>query len=767
MGNSSSSNGYPGNRRSSQSIVPGSSSRNTHGGTNRVLAGNTMPPNMPPTLPSDNHNRAGSAPLRQPAPLAPPLRGTRPNSSTGAAMTASSSANNRGGSTGSSMPSVRATSSSRPGAYSVSSGQGRGQVFRVMVPNNVQPGQEFQVYAGTRLVRVVCPPNIRGGQPLQLTVPAEPTVTPTQGIPPLAPTNVNNEAPVDMPEYLRRDIGDPDLQPSQGSGGGVGGDSDNRNNGGGYLVTIPPNVREGEQFPFVLNGRQLLITCPPGMTPGSRVRIHPPQETPEPAPRLPQTRPDMQLFEVIVPRGVRGGQPFALMAGQQRVLVTCPINAVPGQKIRFHLPTILTLPPKGVESIRLSYDKDGWARTIRVSDMKFQWTRFDQQGDVDQQTRFCAKTSAYVRRLDLKPGIDPRMISGSLTLVPASEAVVDSAIRGPQGRELVTYSDIASAQVKSFSEKSKWFNETCRKLRVEWDEGHMRINVRRDYLLSDSMMSVMTLSRRDLRKTWKFEFIGEEGIDAGGLAREWFQLVTEEIFNPGNGLWQQSAVNQMCMDINPASFLSHPEDHLVYFRFLGRVLAKALFDQQLVSGHMIRHLYKHLLGWPITFEDLEMVDDALYNSLKDVMRNADSVEGMCFAFTITENFMGEIKDVDLVKNGKNIDVTPDNLPEFIECRLKYAMLGRVKPQLTELLLGFFDVMEEPLLTIFDFQELELLMCGLPEIDTKDWQENTDYTGEFATLGNRHPVCRWFWEVVEGYDQEYRARLLQFVTGKHS
>ena len=44
------------------------------------------------------------------------------------------------------------------------------------------------------------------------------------------------------------------------------------------------------------------------------------------------------------------------------------------------------------------------------------------------------------------------------------------------------------------------------------------------------------------------------------------------------------------------------------------------------------------------------------------------------------------------------------------------MMDRIKPQLNELLLGFFDVIPEPLLTVFDFQELELLMCGLPEID---------------------------------------------------
>jgi len=499
-----------------------------------------------------------------------------------------------------------------------------------------------------------------------------------------------------------------------------------------------------------------LVIDPPIVPVGERVR-----RTPTPPP--PQE--NMQMFEVVVPRGVRGGQPFALLAGQQRVLVTCPPHAGAGQKIRFRLPILLAKPPQGLESVRLSYDKDGWARNIRVSDMKFQWMRFDKRGDISQHTRFCAKTSAFVKKLDVRPGLDVRMRTGSISLVPASEAVVDSFVRGgPQGRELVSYGEIASAQVKNFSEKAEWLKSTCKKLSVEWDEGHMRLNIRRDYLLSDSMASVMSLSRKDLRKMWKFEFIDEAGIDAGGLTREWFQLVTEEIFNPDTGLWQQSSVNQMCMDINPASSLSHPDNHLVYFRFLGRVLGKALFEQQLISGHMIRHLYKHLLGWPVTFEDLELVDQSIYKSLKDIMQDADNVEHLCLNFTVSENFLGEIKDVPLVKNGENIDVTASNLPEYIECRLKYQMLGRVKPQLTELLLGFFDVIDEPLLTVFDFQELELLMCGLPEIDVEDWQENTEYTGEFTTLGGKHPVCKWFWEVVEEYDQEYRARLLQFATG---
>jgi hypothetical protein len=68
--------------------------------------------------------------------------------------------------------------------------------------------------------------------------------------------------------------------------------------------------------------------------------------------------------------------------------------------------------------------------------------------------------------------------------------------------------------------------------------------------LGDSVDAVMSLSRKDLRKLWHFEFIGEAGR---GLRREWFQLVTQKIFDPDMGLWQSSQVNQMCMQINPAS----------------------------------------------------------------------------------------------------------------------------------------------------------------------------------------------------------------------
>ena len=194
-------------------------------------------------------------------------------------------------------------------------------------------------------------------------------------------------------------------------------------------------------------------------------------------------------------------------------------------------------------------------------------------------------------------------------------------------------------------------------------------------------------------------------------------------------------------------------------------MGKALFDRQLVAGHMIPTLYKHICGWPCQFADLEQVDQEIYDNLKKLLdMDPSEVEYLCLDFTVTEKTMGATQAVDLVPGGADIDVTGDSLPEYMEAILRYKMMDRVKPQLCELLLGFYDVIPMPLLTIFDSQELELLMCGVPEIDIHDWRDNTEYSGTFRRSGPNNDVVHWFWEVVEEMNQEMRARLLQFVTG---
>lgn len=218
---------------------------------------------------------------------------------------------------------------------------------------------------------------------------------------------------------------------------------------------------------------------------------------------------------------------------------------------------------------------------------------------------------------------------------------------------------------------------------------------------------------------------------------------------------------------------------------MGRVIGKALFDKNLVSSHMVHYIYKHILGWPITLNDLESIDSVSYKHLKGLQSMVqDGVDILSFGldFTKTEFCMGAKISVDLIPNGSHVYLHNDNLAQYLEACLKYRMMEYDKPQLCELLLGFYDVIPEPLLTVFDFQELELFMCGLPEINIDDWKSNTIYTGDYEFVQNndndddtdqqrkQQPFvlpdsCMWFWDIVEHeFDQEMKARLLQFVTG---
>ena len=309
-----------------------------------------------------------------------------------------------------------------------------------------------------------------------------------------------------------------------------------------FAVRIPQNCNPGDQFHVLLRDRLVIVTCPPGRRPGDTLTVtvpktitnpdsqqqerlpSPPPEPPPPP--LPKNK-DTQLFEVLVPRGVQPGNPFPLIAGGQRILVSCPLNARPGDRIRFNVPKAILQPTfsSGLEKIRLQYNKDGWARNVRLTDMKFQWVRLDEKGEVDLNKRFDIDRSAYVRKLQIRHSSQDGLRTGVLSVVPAADAVVDSCIKGPDGHDVITYTDIAAAQVLPFEGKVKWFQDTCERFfKVEWEAGHMQINVRRHSLTVDSLNAIMTMKRRDLRKYWKFCFLGEIGLDAGGLTREWFKL---------------------------------------------------------------------------------------------------------------------------------------------------------------------------------------------------------------------------------------------------
>jgi E3 ubiquitin-protein ligase NEDD4 len=287
----------------------------------------------------------------------------------------------------------------------------------------------------------------------------------------------------------------------------------------------------------------------------------------------------------------------------------------------------------------------------------------------------------------------------------------------------------------------------------------LEIKVRRSHLLEDSYRTISQVNRPELLRTklW-IEFDGEPGLDYGGLTREWFFYLSKEMFNPYYGLFEYSAMDNYTLQINPFSGLCN-EDHLSYFKFIGRVAGMAVFHGKLLDAFFIRPFYKMMLGKPIELEDMESVDSEYHKSLLWIREN-DPTE-LDLTFCVDEDTFGHTSQRELKPNGASIPVTNDSKIEYMRLVIEWRFVSRIHEQMTAFLEGFNEVIPISILKIFDENELELLMCGIQNIDVKDWKSNTVYKGDYHA---NHIVLQWFWRMVLSLNNEMRARLLQFVTG---
>ncbi|KAG2133811.1 uncharacterized protein EDB93DRAFT_1173568 [Suillus bovinus] len=288
-------------------------------------------------------------------------------------------------------------------------------------------------------------------------------------------------------------------------------------------------------------------------------------------------------------------------------------------------------------------------------------------------------------------------------------------------------------------------------------EGKCELKLRRSRVLDDSFAAVMRMSGNELKRRLVIKFEGEDGLDYGGVSREWFFLVSHEIFNPSYGLFQYSVHNNYTLQMNWMSGIN-PE-HLMYFKFIGRCLGLAIFHRRFLDAYFVPSFYKIILGKKSTLADLEGIDADLHRSLVWMLEN-DITDVLDETFTSTEDRFGEIVEVELKPGGARIPVTEDNKKEYVEAVVEYRTKTRVWEQSQAFMHGLQEIIPRDLIELFDEQELELLIGGISEIDTDDWIQYTDYRGYEKT----DKVIEWFWQCIRSWPPERKSRLLQFATG---
>lgn len=327
---------------------------------------------------------------------------------------------------------------------------------------------------------------------------------------------------------------------------------------------------------------------------------------------------------------------------------------------------------------------------------------------------------------------------------------LSSAFKGPKGAY-----GVPVQYERSFKWKLSQFRTMCQSQGLT---GHVKVNVSRDNLFETSFQQIMRLQPQDLKKRLFIVFKGEEGLDYGGIAKEWFFNVSHEVLNPMYCLFQYANNNNYGLQINPASHIN--PDHLLYFRFIGRFIALALYHGKFIDSGFTMPFYKKMLNKQLTISDIESVDPEIYNSLIWVRDNNIDECDLEMYFSTDFEVLGKVEQHDLVPGGDDKLVNEENKKEYINLMSKWLFNRGVDDQMKAFMAGFNEIIPPEWLSCFDERELELMLCGMQEIDVADWERNTIYRNYNKSVRQ----VQWFWKFIHELDNEKRMRLLQFVTG---
>lgn len=312
-----------------------------------------------------------------------------------------------------------------------------------------------------------------------------------------------------------------------------------------------------------------------------------------------------------------------------------------------------------------------------------------------------------------------------------------------------------------FDVKRKYFRKELTKLEPSmprYRRNDVSVQVSRNRVFSDSFRELFRLRPAEWKNRFYIIFQGEEGQDAGGLLREWFSVITREIFNPNYALFITAPGDMVTYMINKASYIN-PE-HLDYFKFVGRLIAKSVFEHKYLDCYFTRAFYKHILNLPVRYQDLESEDPEFFKSLEIMLQSPINELGLDLTFSTEVEEFGVRSVRDLKPNGRKIEVNDANKAEYVQLVCQMKMTGSIRKQLDAFLTGFYEIIPKDLISMFNEQELELLISGLPTVDIDDMAANTEYKGFQKTSTH----IQWFWRALRSFEKEDKAKFLQFVTG---
>ncbi|CAA7268561.1 unnamed protein product [Cyclocybe aegerita] len=290
--------------------------------------------------------------------------------------------------------------------------------------------------------------------------------------------------------------------------------------------------------------------------------------------------------------------------------------------------------------------------------------------------------------------------------------------------------------------------------------GRPRVPVRRGMVAQDGFDK---LSGVDLKQPVEIVFVDqwgqeEAGIDGGGVFKEFFTSLCKEVFDTDRGLWLANKKNELYP--NPHAYATEAHS-LNWYRFIGRILGKAMYEGILVDVAFAGFFLAKWLGRQSFLDDLASLDPELYNGLIFLKHHAGNPEDLSLNFTVAIEEFGVTKTIDLIPNGSNITVTRENRLQYIFLVSHYRLSKQIKLQSEAFFEGLSEMIDRKWLRMFNQTELQLLLGGThTPISVDDLRANTSYGGLYESA---HPTILIFWNVLSTFSQADLRAFLRFVT----
>lgn len=184
------------------------------------------------------------------------------------------------------------------------------------------------------------------------------------------------------------------------------------------------------------------------------------------------------------------------------------------------------------------------------------------------------------------------------------------------------------------------------------------VEVRRDHAIRDALFQLEGKSTSELRKQLRVSFVGEEGVDEGGVQKEFFQIVVKDMVNSSYGMFfmqEDSREYWLCNDgVND-------EETIKEFNLLGRLIGLAIYNGVILDISFPMALYKKLLRFPLDIEDLKEFDPLLGRGMEQLLEFEGDVSEFERTFQVDYVMTdGTRSTMNLKENGQDVAVDNSN-----------------------------------------------------------------------------------------------------------